>query len=82
MSDPIFFRNIIDEFESLYEEAIPNIEGLDAEAFRRQLFSKMLLDDTSRFPMGFVYIDDQTHVDFLSWMKNTHPEQQYLASSP
>ncbi|MFC5919672.1 hypothetical protein ACFPVS_02655 [Neisseria weixii] len=79
MSDPVFFTGIIDEFENLYEQAVPNIDGLDVQAFKQKLFTKMLADDTSRFPMGFVYMDSQTHWDFLRWMEEHHPEQKYLA---
>lgn len=81
MSDPIFFKDIIKEFENLYESAIPNVNGLDQQKFKEQLFSKMLVDDTSRFPMGFVYLDDQTHMDFWNWLQKHHPEQEYLVPS-
>lgn len=81
MSDPIFFKDIIKEFENLYESAIPNVNELDQQKFKEQLFSKMLVDDTSRFPMGFVYMDDQTHVDFRNWLQKQHPEHEYLVPS-
>lgn len=81
MSDPIFFKDIIKEFEDLYESAIPNVNGLDQQKFKEQLFSKILVDDTSRFPMGFVYMDGQTHVDFRNWLQKHHSEQEYLVPS-
>lgn len=79
MSDPLFFQDIIDEFERMYEPSLPNEEGLERDALRLKYFSRMLVDDTSRFPMGFVYIDEKTHWDFAEWMVQHHPEQQYLA---
>ncbi|OSI12963.1 hypothetical protein [Neisseria canis] len=80
MSDPIFFKDIIKEFESLYESAIPNVNGLDQQKFKEKnsYFQKYWLMTRRVFLWGlFTWMAKPMWIFGIGY-RNTTPNRNIL----